>query len=48
MFQAILTRDYSLIMGISTVTAMITMVGILVTDLLYAVVDPRISYGEPK
>jgi peptide/nickel transport system permease protein len=48
MFQAILTRDYSLIMGISTVTAIITMLGILLTDLLYAVVDPRISYGSKK
>jgi peptide/nickel transport system permease protein len=48
MFQAILTRDYSLIMGISTVTAVLTMVGILATDILYAVVDPRISYGSRK
>ncbi|WP_373048149.1 ABC transporter permease [Vulgatibacter sp.] len=48
MFQSILARDYSLIMGISTVTAVITMFGILATDLLYAVVDPRISYGGKK
>ena len=48
MFQAILTRDYSLIMGISTVTAVLTMLGILATDVLYAVVDPRISYGGRK
>ncbi|AKU91061.1 ABC transporter permease [Vulgatibacter incomptus] len=46
MFQAILARDYSLIMGITTVTALLTMLAILVTDLLYAVVDPRISYGK--
>jgi len=46
MFQAILTRDYSLIMGITTVTAVLTMLGILATDVLYAVVDPRISWGK--
>ncbi len=46
MFQAILARDYSLIMGITTVTALLTMLAILITDLLYAVVDPRISYGK--
>ena len=48
MFQAILTRDYSLIMGITTVTAVITMLGILLTDVLYAIVDPRISYGGKR
>jgi len=48
MFQAILTRDYSLIMGITTVTAILTMLGILITDLLYAAVDPRISLVEKK
>lgn len=46
MFQAILARDYSLIMGISTFTAVLTMLGVLLTDVLYAVVDPRISYGK--
>ena len=45
MFDAILARDYSLIMGISTTTAIFTMVGVLVTDVLYAVVDPRISFA---
>lgn len=48
MFHAILTRDYSLIMGICTATAILTMVGLLVTDVLYAVVDPRISYGGKR
>jgi len=46
MFQAILARDYSLIMGVTTITALLTMTGVLVTDVLYALVDPRISYGK--
>lgn len=43
MFDAILARDYSVIMGVSTVTAIFTMVAVLATDVLYALVDPRIS-----
>jgi peptide/nickel transport system permease protein len=44
-FEAILHRDYPTLMGVATLTALLTMVGILVSDLLYAVVDPRISYS---
>jgi len=29
-----------------TIGAVLTLVGILVADILYAVVDPRISYGR--
>src|SRR5690606_13724100 len=46
MFQAILARDYSLMMGVTTITALLTMTGVLVTYVLYALVDPRISYGK--
>ena len=42
-FDAILSRDYPVIMAITTITAMLTLVGILVSDLLYSVVDPRIT-----
>ncbi len=27
-------------------TAVLTMLGILLSDILYAIVDPRISYGK--
>lgn len=47
MFRAILTRDYSLIMGISTVAALVTMLAVLVTDIFYVIVDPRISFEKP-
>jgi peptide/nickel transport system permease protein len=46
MFEAILARDYSLIMGIVTVSALLTVAVLIVTDVLYAVADPRISYGS--
>lgn len=44
-FDAILKRDYPILMAIFTLSAFLTLIGILVSDLLYAVVDPRISFG---
>ncbi len=42
--DAILERDYPVIMGGILVFAMMVLVGNLVADVLYAVVDPRIRY----
>jgi peptide/nickel transport system permease protein len=42
--DAIFQRDYPIIMGGSLVFAMMVVVGNLVADVLYAVVDPRIRY----
>jgi len=43
-FQSVLSRDYPVIMAIATFSAILTMLGMLVSDFLYCVVDPRISY----
>lgn len=43
-FQAILTRDYPIIMAIFTLSALLTLVGILLSDLLYAAVNPQITF----
>ena len=43
--QAINNNDMNVIIGISLITAVLTMLGILLADLLYAVVDPRISFS---
>jgi peptide/nickel transport system permease protein len=43
-FNAILNYDYPMIITVFTLSGFLTMVGILVADILYAVVDPRISY----
>ncbi len=43
--EAIRTRDMNWIMASVTLTAVMTMGGILLSDLLYAVVDPRIQVG---
>ena len=45
-FEAVLNRDYPMIMAIFTLSAMLTLVGILIADILYTVVDPRIAYGK--
>ncbi len=45
-FESILYRDYTTIMGLSLFSAIMTLIGILVADILYAIVDPRITYTE--
>ncbi|MCB9334848.1 MAG: ABC transporter permease [Flavobacteriales bacterium] len=44
-FNAILNYDYPMIVSIFTISGFLTVVGYLVADILYAVVDPRISYS---
>ncbi|MGH7337828.1 MAG: ABC transporter permease, partial [Myxococcota bacterium] len=43
-YEAVRQTDYAVIMGINVLTAVLTMVGIFLADLCYAVADPRISY----
>lgn len=45
-FEAIFSRDYPLLMALFTMSAIVTLGGILIADLLYVLVDPRIAYGE--
>lgn len=50
-FDAIRTYDYPLVMGLALAYSVVVLAGNLLADLLYAVVDPRISlvrgaYGE--
>lgn len=46
--QAIYDRDYPLIMALLAIVSVLTVVGILIVDILYAVVDPRIAYSSKK
>lgn len=41
-FESILSRDIPVVMAIASISAILTLFGILISDLLYAVVDPRI------
>jgi len=43
-YNSILNSDYPMIVAVFTIIGFLTMVGYLVADILYAVVDPRISY----
>jgi len=43
-FQAVLARDYPLIMGTSVFSVFLLLFGNLLADILYGVVDPRIKY----
>lgn len=44
--EAIRTRDMNWIMASVTLTAVMTMAGLLLSDILYALVDPRIRVGQ--
>jgi peptide/nickel transport system permease protein len=43
-YEAIMTRDYNLIMAITVISAGLTVFGNFLADLLYAYADPRIRY----
>jgi len=45
-FQAILDRDYPLIMAELVIVSSLTVVGILLVDILYSIVDPRIAFTK--
>lgn len=44
-YQSILSRDYPTIMTLNTIVAILVLLGNLTADVLYAWVDPRISYS---
>lgn len=44
MVQSINARDYPCIMGITVFIAIVVLIGNLITDLVYGLLDPRISY----
>ena len=43
-YQAIMARDYPVIMGVGVIAAFLTLLGNLIADITYAFVDPRIRY----
>lgn len=45
-YQGVMSRDYPLVMGILVIGALLTLIGNLLADLLYAVADPRIRHGR--
>lgn len=45
-YEAVLNRDYSLIMGILMILSIIILISNLIADILYAIIDPRIRYDK--
>ncbi|MBN1621396.1 MAG: ABC transporter permease [Endomicrobiales bacterium] len=43
-YEAIMARDYPVVMAVGTIAALLTLVGNLLADITYAYVDPRIRY----
>ncbi len=43
-YQAIMARDYPVIMGVGVIAALLTLLGNLIADITYAFIDPRIRY----
>ncbi|MCS6934526.1 MAG: ABC transporter permease [Chitinophagales bacterium] len=45
-YEALFARDYPLVFTVMLLSAILTLIGNLVADILYAVVDPRISFSK--
>ncbi len=43
-WDSIMVRDYNMIMGIQLISALLVLIGLLISDISYALVDPRISF----
>ncbi|OFY87427.1 MAG: hypothetical protein A3F72_04310 [Bacteroidetes bacterium RIFCSPLOWO2_12_FULL_35_15] len=43
--EAIQNNDYPMIIAVLTISGLLTLIGYLVSDILYAIVDPRIRYS---
>jgi peptide/nickel transport system permease protein len=41
-FDAVLARDYPVLLGLTTLAALVTLAGVLLADLAYGLIDPRL------
>ena len=46
MVAAALNRDYPLLMGITIIVTLGMLIAILITDIIYVYIDPRIRYEK--
>ena len=47
-YEAVLARNYPVLFTVLIFSAVLTMIGILIADILYSVADPRISFTKKK
>jgi peptide/nickel transport system permease protein len=45
-YEAIVSRDYPLLMGLFVISSVLSILGLLMVDILYGVVDPRVRYDR--
>jgi peptide/nickel transport system permease protein len=45
-FEGLMARDYPMVFTVMLLSAILTLIGNLVADIMYAVVDPRISFNK--
>lgn len=45
-YEAVVARNYPIVYTVMMFSTILTLVGYLVSDILYAIVDPRISYSK--
>jgi peptide/nickel transport system permease protein len=45
LLESIFQKDYNVVMGVELIVALLTLVGLLLTDVIYAAMDPRIKYS---
>ncbi|HWF45332.1 MAG TPA: ABC transporter permease [Candidatus Kapabacteria bacterium] len=45
-YNAILARDYPVVLASFMITAILTLAGILISDIMYSVADPRIAFSK--
>ncbi len=43
-YSSVLSRDYNVIMGITFISAMLLLIGNILSDIIYVMVDPRIDF----
>ena len=47
-FDAIMARDFPVVMGVGTIAAFLTLAGNVLADVAYAAVDPRPAILAPE
>ena len=47
-YQAVIQRDYPIVLGTLFIFSLMALIGQLLTDLSYVLIDPRISFDESR
>ncbi len=48
MFDAVFQRDFPVVTGVFLIAATVAILAVLVTDVIYALIDPRVRYGSSR